>query len=109
MPTEEEKAYVKKYKINTLLNELYTVLTQNKPDDPIQFTVNHFEAKLTPKSRKLDDVKISEPKINEMNNSFQLGNLSLNESQANVSMGRAALNRSISGGMALSTMNVLVF
>ena len=40
MPTENEiteKAYVKKHKLNQTLNELFLALTQNKPENPIEF------------------------------------------------------------------------
>ena len=47
MPSEnQEKNYVKKFKINDLLNDLYLSLTQNKPDDPIEYCIKHFESKL---------------------------------------------------------------
>jgi hypothetical protein len=52
MPTDDpDKLYVKKHKINGLLNDLYTTLTQNKPDDPIEFCIKHFEAKLDPEKK----------------------------------------------------------
>ena len=49
MPTENEsteKAYVKKHKLNQTLNELFLALTQNKPENPIEFAINHFQSKL---------------------------------------------------------------
>ncbi len=52
MPTDDpDKLYVKKHKINGLLNDLYTTLTQNKPEDPIEFCVKHFESKLDPEKK----------------------------------------------------------
>jgi hypothetical protein len=49
MPTDNpEKAYVKKHKINDLLNDLYLSLTKNKPDDPLEYCYSYFEGKLPP-------------------------------------------------------------
>lgn len=46
MPSDVDKVYVKKHKINDMLNELYTELTSQKPDDPVLFAMKHFEKKL---------------------------------------------------------------
>ena len=46
MPADSDKAYLKKNKINDLLNDLYSALTQNKPDNPLEFAIKHFESKL---------------------------------------------------------------
>ena len=49
MPTDvADKSYIKKHKLNDLLNELYLALTQNKPDSPVEFAIKHFQAKLPP-------------------------------------------------------------
>lgn len=48
MPTDVDKAYIKKNKINDLLNELFTALTQNKPDNPLEFSIKHLQSKLPP-------------------------------------------------------------
>lgn len=50
MPTDEtvDKAYVKKHKLNQTLNELFLALNQNKPENPIEFAKEFFQAKLTP-------------------------------------------------------------
>lgn len=46
MPTSDpNKAYVKKHKINELLNDLFKSLTEQKPDDPIDYSFKYFEAK----------------------------------------------------------------
>lgn len=53
MPTTDpDKLYVKKHKINDMLNELYKNLVADKPDDPIDFAFKHFEAK-RPKKEEL--------------------------------------------------------
>ena len=43
-----EKVYIKNFKINDLLNDLFTSLTTSKPDDPIEFCLKHLESKLAP-------------------------------------------------------------
>ena len=50
MPSEIDKAYIKKHKINDMLNELFTEFNSNKPENPIEFAIKHFEAKLPPKA-----------------------------------------------------------
>jgi hypothetical protein len=52
MPTDVDKAYVKKHKLNDLLNELYKAITDTKPDDPIEFAIKHLESKLPTDSRQ---------------------------------------------------------
>ena len=47
---ETEKSYVKKYKINDMLNDLFTALSQNKPENPLEFAIKHLESKLPSKS-----------------------------------------------------------
>lgn len=50
MPTTDpDKVYVKKHKINDMLNELYKSLVAEKPDDPIDFAFKHFESKVPKK------------------------------------------------------------
>jgi hypothetical protein len=52
MPSDDpDKIYIKKFKINSLLNDLFTILTQNKPDDPIEYCLQHFESKLDPEKK----------------------------------------------------------
>lgn len=46
MPSDVDKTYVKKHRINDMLNELYTELTSQKPDNPVLFAFKHFEKKL---------------------------------------------------------------
>jgi hypothetical protein len=46
---ETEKSYVKKYKINDMLNDLFTALSQNKPENPLEFAIKHLESKLQSK------------------------------------------------------------
>jgi hypothetical protein len=78
MPTENEiteKAYVKKHKLNQTLNELFLALTQNKPENPIEFAKKHFESKLptpSPPPPAIDEIKVS----NILNISNALSNLS---------------------------------
>ena len=48
MPADVDKAYIKKNKINDLLNDLFSVLTQNKPENPIEFSIKHLQSKLPP-------------------------------------------------------------
>ncbi|CAF0941386.1 unnamed protein product [Brachionus calyciflorus] len=64
MPSDPEKTYAKKHKINDLLNELYLELTKNKPDEPIQYAIKHLESKLPPKIEKEPSqlsFKVTEP------------------------------------------------
>ena len=44
-----DKVYLKKHKINEMLNDLYLALTKEKPDDPVDFAIMHFQAKRAPK------------------------------------------------------------
>lgn len=60
MPTDPDRVYAKKHKINDLLNELYLQLTKNKPENPIEFAIKHLEDKLPPKE-KVEPVQRSEP------------------------------------------------
>lgn len=49
MPTDNvDKAYVKKHKINDMLNELFSELTTKKPENPVEFAIRHLESKLPP-------------------------------------------------------------
>lgn len=50
MPSDVDKAYIKKYKINDMLNELFNQLTSEKPENPVEFAIKHLERKLPPKS-----------------------------------------------------------
>ncbi len=54
-PSDPDKAYIKKHKLNDLLNELFLSLKQNKPDDPINFAYNHFKSKLPNPSPAAND------------------------------------------------------
>jgi hypothetical protein len=56
-----DKNYVKKYKINELLNDLYLTLTREKPDDPVSYAITHFEAKLPTKNEKVRSIRITLP------------------------------------------------
>ena len=47
---ETDKTYVKKYKINDMLNDLFTAISQNKPENPLEFAIKHLESKLPTKS-----------------------------------------------------------
>ena len=65
MPTDEasaaiDKAYIKKHKINQTLNELFLAITQDKPDNPIEFAFKHFETKL-PAPHPLPPPPLAEP------------------------------------------------
>ena len=51
-----DKAYVKKHKINDLLNDLFISLTKDKPESPIEFCIKFFEDKLPPEKRKQKEV-----------------------------------------------------
>lgn len=53
MPSDTDKAYVKKHKINDMLNELFNELTSNKPDDPVAFAFRFFESKIPAKPESL--------------------------------------------------------
>ncbi|RMZ96673.1 hypothetical protein BpHYR1_042662, partial [Brachionus plicatilis] len=59
MPTDPDRAYAKKHKINDLLNDLYLELTKNKPENPLEFAIKHLEAKLPPKEQSQLSFKIS--------------------------------------------------
>lgn len=48
MPSDVDKAYIKKYKINDMLNELFSQIVESKPDNPTDFAKKHFESKLPP-------------------------------------------------------------
>ena len=58
-----DKAYVKKHKLNEMLNELFKLLTENKPDNPLEFAFKHFESKL-PKPKIELDINSSNPSEN---------------------------------------------
>lgn len=65
MPTTDpDKAYVKKHKLNDMLNELFISLKDTKPEDPIRFAYDHFKAKLPheepakPKELKVDTTNL---------------------------------------------------
>jgi hypothetical protein len=47
-----DKLYIKKHKINDLLNELFISITKEKPENPLEFGMQFFEAKLPPEKRK---------------------------------------------------------
>lgn len=51
-PSAEEKAYVKKHKLNDMLNDLYISIVKQKPDDPLEFAIRHLESKLPPEKQK---------------------------------------------------------
>lgn len=49
MPSDNsDKAYIKKHKINDLLNDLFTSLASSKPEDPLDFCYKYFESKVEP-------------------------------------------------------------
>ena len=52
-----DKAYVKKHKINDLLNDLFVSITKEKPENPIEFCHKFFEDKLPPEKKR--KVKLS--------------------------------------------------
>lgn len=54
--TPADRAYIKKHKINDLLNDLYISLLKEKPDNPTEFIVNKLDLS---KSRKnsVDNIK----------------------------------------------------
>lgn len=58
--TDPNKAYIKKHKINDILNELFKKYTEIKPDDPIEFGHKYFQDKLSPK------VEVGEEKSNDL-------------------------------------------
>ena len=45
---EVDKVYVKKFKINDMLNDLFMALNENKPEHPVEFAIKHLENKLPP-------------------------------------------------------------
>jgi hypothetical protein len=52
---KNDKLYVKKHKVNDILNDLYLSITKSKPDDPIQFAYNYFGTKCDEKRREDDE------------------------------------------------------
>ena len=72
MPSDNDKVYAKKHKLNDLLNELYASLTQDKPDNPIQYAIKHLEAKLPPSEKKKEpsllNFKVTSPLNQSINN-----------------------------------------
>ena len=52
LPVDIDKAYVKKNKINDMLNELFLAIAQQKPANPLEFALKHFEAKLPERSKE---------------------------------------------------------
>jgi hypothetical protein len=54
--TSADRAYIKKHKINDLLNELYTSLLKEKPDNPSEFIVNKLESNVSQKN-SIDNIK----------------------------------------------------
>lgn len=70
MPTTDpDKIYVKKFKINDLLNDLYGELTKNKPDNPVEYAHKYFEAELPPKPPRTGDLATIPFDIEESNGS----------------------------------------
>jgi hypothetical protein len=74
MPADADKVYLKKNKINDLLNDLYTAIAQNKPDNPLEFCIKHFESKLPtpppPKSSLVDQSSNNAASNNLLNKLF---------------------------------------
>ena len=56
-----DKAYVKKHKINDLLNELYLELTKQKPENPLEFAIQHLESKLPEPLRRASKAEPMSP------------------------------------------------
>ena len=98
MPADEEKAYVKKHKLNAMLNELYTAIVASKPEDPVEFSMRHFEAKMPEKPKTANTS--TRRFLDQMNTS--IANVSINE------MVRSPANRSMSGAMVLNNLRSLV-
>lgn len=79
MPAPEyDKAYVKKHKINDLLNDLFTSITQAKPENPIEYAFKYFQEKMPPppappKPSSLLDFKVTQ--ITSMDQPDNSGNL----------------------------------
>lgn len=51
-----DKAYVKKHKINDLLNDLFTSLTKERPESPLEFCIKLLEDRLPPEKKKQKEV-----------------------------------------------------
>ena len=65
---ETDKTYVKKYKINDMLNDLFTAISQNKPENPLEFAIKHLESKLPTKSDSNEEkLKKNFPTLNKNN------------------------------------------
>jgi hypothetical protein len=69
MPTTDpDKAYVKKHKINDMLNELFKSLVADKPENPVDFAFKYFESKVPKKEdfvqaevKQVGDMRRPEP------------------------------------------------
>lgn len=117
MPTTDpDKVYVKKHKINDMLNALYKSLVAEKPDDPIDFAFRHFESKVL----KMKEVTV--PKIIEeakpepgaaVNPNILLAKLmekqkqQSNEATDNLNVSAAA--KSTASSRVLSQYSIMVF
>lgn len=79
-----DKLYVKKHKLNDLLNDLYLTLTKEKPENPIVFAIEHLKSKLPQEeSEKLEHkspIHLLAPQVNKSSQ-----NLSLNSDNPNTS------------------------
>lgn len=103
MPTDEaaalEKAYVKKHKLNHTLNELFLAITQNKPENPIEFAFKHFESKLPPPPPQPEPEPEPEPIVPKetslLNLTNALSNLSTLVKQLNVLNSFKYLNKTV--------------
>ena len=112
MPADADKAYLKKNKINDLLNDLYTALTQNKPDNPLEFAIKHFESKLptppAPPKTPLVDQSSNNAADNLLNKLF--------DKAISSGAGNGATSKSIHGSTSphnvsqqLSNLNIVVY
>lgn len=66
MPSSDpNKAYIKKHKINDILNDLFKQFTEFKPENPIEFACRYFQDKLPPKVEVTEEESTdkSPPKI----------------------------------------------
>jgi hypothetical protein len=77
-----DKLYVKKHKLNDLLNDLYLAITKEKPENPVIFAIEHLKSKLPQEESQQSEQK---PQANlltsQTNKSSQ--NLSVNSDNQN--------------------------
>lgn len=115
-PPDIDKAYVKKHKINDMLNELFSELNSNKPENPVEFAMKHFEAKLPPKTSSSRRSSLLASKIPPLDQQFSMSSqqqppLSTENNLLSKFMSRARDNQASrdgpSGGMNINLENVL--